>query len=100
MMTNHFNLTVFIEFTKLGKPGLSYHKPKIFFNSGAILVHFYRIYNMTKPGKISKDEYALKRIKRANDYRSLMESNNWNQAELARHLGVSKAWVTNVLKNK
>ncbi|KAA3609706.1 MAG: XRE family transcriptional regulator [Calditrichaeota bacterium] len=99
-MTNHFNLTVFIEFKRLDKPGLSYHKPKIFFNAGAILIHFYRVYNMPKPDKITKDEYTFKRNKRANTYKSLMESNNWTQADLARHLGVSRAWVTNVLKNK
>lgn len=29
----------------------------------------------------------------------LMKKNNWTRAELARHLNVSRAWVTKVLTN-
>ena len=36
---------------------------------------------------------------RVTDYQLLMVQNNWTQAELSRHLGVSRAWVTKVLKN-
>ncbi|MFQ6678711.1 MAG: hypothetical protein ACE5D0_10410, partial [Fidelibacterota bacterium] len=31
-------------------------------------------------------------------YKLLMDQNNWTQAELSRHLGVSRAWVTKVFK--
>ena len=30
-------------------------------------------------------------------YIKLMKRNNWTRAELARHLGVSRAWITKVL---
>jgi len=29
----------------------------------------------------------------------LMKKNNWTRAEIAKHLGVSRAWTTKVLKN-
>ena len=31
-------------------------------------------------------------------YRKLLVQNDWTQAELSRHLGVSSAWVTKVLQ--
>lgn len=31
-------------------------------------------------------------------FRELLEENEWTQAELARHLGVSRAWVTKVIR--
>ena len=36
---------------------------------------------------------------RKKQYIKLMKKNNWTKAELARHLGVSRAWVTKVLDN-
>jgi hypothetical protein len=33
------------------------------------------------------------------EYEHLMQKNNWSRAELARQLGVSRAWVTTVLKD-
>jgi len=35
---------------------------------------------------------------RSVDYQKLMDQNNWTQAELARQLGKSRAWITRVLK--
>ena len=35
---------------------------------------------------------------RSVDYQKLMDQNNWTQAELARQLGKSRAWITKVLK--
>jgi biotin operon repressor len=32
-------------------------------------------------------------------YIKLMKMNKWTRAKLARHLGVSRAWVTKVLNN-
>jgi len=31
-------------------------------------------------------------------YRGMLEENNWTQAELAKQMGVSRIWVTKVLK--
>lgn len=36
---------------------------------------------------------------RAARFKQLMDENDWTRAELARQLGVSRAWVTKVLKN-
>ncbi|MBT4362453.1 MAG: helix-turn-helix transcriptional regulator [Candidatus Marinimicrobia bacterium] len=38
------------------------------------------------------------RLARAREYRKLLEKNGWTRAELARQLGVSRVWVTTVLK--
>jgi hypothetical protein len=38
------------------------------------------------------------RIARAKEYQGLMYKNGWTRAELARQLGVSRVWVTTVLK--
>lgn len=38
------------------------------------------------------------RIARAKEYRGLLDKNGWSKAELARQLGVSRVWVTTVLK--
>lgn len=32
-------------------------------------------------------------------FKKLLIDNNWTRAELARYLGVSRAWVSNVLNN-
>ncbi|MFC1565637.1 helix-turn-helix domain-containing protein [Candidatus Neomarinimicrobiota bacterium] len=40
----------------------------------------------------SKKERKVRFIK-------LLKKNNWTQAELSRHLGVSRAWVTKVLNS-
>ncbi|NQV14567.1 hypothetical protein HQ531_03845 [bacterium] len=39
------------------------------------------------------------RLNRAQEYQQLIDDNGWTRAELTRHLGVSLAWVTIVLKN-
>jgi hypothetical protein len=38
------------------------------------------------------------RIARAMEYQGLLDKNNWTRSELASQLGVSRAWVTTVLK--
>ena len=49
-----------------------------------------------QPSPISRSDSKLARKKR---YIKLMKKNNWTRAELARHLGVSRAYVSNVLNN-
>jgi DNA-binding transcriptional regulator LsrR (DeoR family) len=36
---------------------------------------------------------------RAASFQQLMDDNDWTRAELARQLGISRAWVTKVLGN-
>ena len=38
------------------------------------------------------------RLARAKEYQDLLDKNGWTRAELARQLGVSRVWVTTVLK--
>ena len=37
-------------------------------------------------------------VERAARFQRLMDENGWSRAELARQLGVSRAWVTKVLR--
>jgi DNA-binding XRE family transcriptional regulator len=41
--------------------------------------------------------YAKKTI-RSIEFQKLIEENDWTKADLARHLGVSRAWVTIVMR--
>ena len=45
-----------------------------------------------------RDHERQQRIARARGYQDLLDKNGWSRAELARQLGVSRAWVTTVLK--
>ncbi|MFC1547045.1 helix-turn-helix domain-containing protein [Candidatus Neomarinimicrobiota bacterium] len=44
-----------------------------------------------KPQRETKEERAAR-------FQRLMDDNGWSRAELARQLGVSRAWVTKVLR--
>ena len=41
-----------------------------------------------------------KKEARIEEYNRLLEQHGWTRAQLAKHLGVSRVWVTTVLKNK
>ena len=45
-----------------------------------------------------RERQKQQRIARANEYQGLLDKNGWTRAELARQLGVSRAWVTTVLR--
>lgn len=49
--------------------------------------------------RIKKKSGSDIKLDRAKQFRTLMDTNQWTQAKLARHLGVSRAWVTTVLNN-
>jgi len=42
--------------------------------------------------------WQAKSTARAGEYHKLITDNNWSKADLARHLGVSRAWVTIVMR--
>jgi transcriptional regulator of acetoin/glycerol metabolism len=50
----------------------------------------------TSPPPTNTRDSKAKRKKR---FVGLLKKNNWTMAELAKHLGVSRAWVTKVLKD-
>ena len=75
--------------------------------NGGILAEFYtnrRIGKTNENTRLTKAEYLGKcsdrRINRAYEYRQLMKEKRWTQAELARHLEVSRAWISKVLDLK
>lgn len=39
------------------------------------------------------------KVERKERFTKLMMENNWTRAELSRHLGVSRAWISKVLKH-
>jgi len=45
-----------------------------------------------KPIRETKEERTAR-------FQQLMDDNGWSRAELARQLGVSRAWITKVLSN-
>ncbi|MEJ2637192.1 MAG: helix-turn-helix transcriptional regulator [Calditrichia bacterium] len=54
--------------------------------------------NNKKPKAELMEIYAARKQQRADSYQKLMNDNHWTRADLARHLGVSRAWVSKVLK--
>ena len=54
-----------------------------------------KLYLQNHPPKARRETKA----ERATRYQRLMEENGWTRAELARQLGVSRAWVTKVLRS-
>jgi len=57
----------------------------------------YRYYLGKEPKQPPKSNTKESKPDRKKRYIELLKKNNWTQAELARHLGVSRAWVTKVL---
>lgn len=41
---------------------------------------------------------AERKVERAIEYQEMLDQNGWTRAELARYLGVSRAWVSTVLR--
>ena len=46
-----------------------------------------------------REQENRQRIARAMEYQGLLDKHSWTRAELARQLGVSRAWVSTVLRN-
>ncbi len=46
-----------------------------------------------------REQENRQRLARAMEYQSLLDKHSWTRAELARQLGVSRAWVSTVLRN-
>ncbi len=45
-----------------------------------------------------REKEKQQRLARAKEYQEILDKNGWTRAELARQLGVSRVWVTTVLK--
>ena len=57
----------------------------------------YRYYLGKEPKQQPPKNTRTSKQERKKRYCNLMKKNNWTRAELARHLGVSRAWVSKVL---
>ena len=57
----------------------------------------YRYYLGKEPKHLMSANTRESKEARKERFNELIKKNNWTRAELARHLGVSRAWVTKVL---
>jgi len=71
-----------------------YNPPEILASKYGLTTLFFTPVAKTLP----KPKPVVTRQELAIQYRKLLVENEWTQAELSRHLGVSRAWVTKVLR--
>ncbi len=48
---------------------------------------------------VRREHQKQQRLARTKEYQAVLDKNDWSKAELARQLGVSRAWVTTVLND-
>ena len=64
--------------------------------------YFYNNLRVNKTDKLTREElndyYRNERINKSIEYQKLIKDNDWTKADLARYLGVSRAWVTIVMR--
>ena len=64
--------------------------------------YFYNNLRINKSEGLTREElndyYRKERINRSIEYQKMIEENSWSKANLARYLGVSRAWVTIVMR--
>jgi hypothetical protein len=100
--TNHFILPVLIRYVD-NKQNLRDNKfAQTKFLKRQIYGYFYNNLRIDKSDKLTRKElnesFRKERIRRSKEYQKLIEDNGWSKADLARHLGVSRAWVTMVMR--
>jgi predicted HTH transcriptional regulator len=82
--------------------GTYHYNPKIEYKNNKIFTTFYRTLGN---GRIKLSREDLMRdwretsIRRAEEYKIIMSERDWSKAQLSRHLGVSRSWITQILKN-
>ena len=59
----------------------------------------YRYYLGREDKQLLSTNTSESKAERKKRYNNLMKRNNWTKAKLANHLGVSRVWITKVLKN-
>jgi len=95
-----FNLDISVTYDKYPGGDAGYCPPKIGISDSKIWAIFHQPRRGRKRGLTREElleKYQTNRVKRAQEFRQLMEDNGWNQADLARNLKVSRTWVTKVL---
>jgi len=99
--TNRIILSFKIRYMQYKQCVTYYYFPQVSIENGRLNVVFYR--NRGRKGvKFSRDElqkyWQVKSTARAVEFEKMLNENNWSKADLARHLGVSRVWVTMVLR--
>jgi hypothetical protein len=99
--TNRIILPFQIRYTQYKQGGTYYYFPEVTIENGRLNATFYRNRGL-KGVKFTREElqaywYAKSKV-RSKEYQKLIADNNWSKADLARHLGVSRAWVTIVMR--
>ena len=81
--------------------GTYYYFPEVTIENGRLNATFNRNRGL-KGVKFTREElqayWQAKSTARADEYQKMIEENGWSKADLARHLGVSRAWVTIVMR--
>ena len=81
--------------------GTDYSFPNVTIENGRLYVRFYRNHGL-KGVKFTREElqkyWQVKSTARAIEFEKLLKDNDWSQANLARHLGVSRTWVAIVMR--
>ena len=100
--TNHFILPILIQYVD-NKQKLRDRKfVRTKFKKRHIYGYFYNNLRINKPEKLTREElhgyFKQKRIDRAKEYQKLITDNNWSKTDLARHLGISRARITIVMR--
>jgi hypothetical protein len=100
--TNHFILPVRIQYIDYKQQLRHSDYVRTKFLKRHIYGYFYNNLRVNKTDKLTReklnDYYRKERINRSIEYQKLIEENGWTKADLARHLGVSRAWVTIVMR--
>ena len=99
--TNRIILPFKIRYIQYKQGGTYYYFPKVTIENKQLNATFYRNRGL-KGVKFTREElqkywYAKSRA-RSIEFRKMMEENNWSKADLARYMGVSRAWVTIVMR--
>ena len=78
-----------------------YYFPEVTIENGRLNATFYRNRGL-KGVKLTREElqayWQVKRTTRAVEFEKMLKDNDWSQADLARYLGVSRAWITIVMR--
>jgi hypothetical protein len=99
--TNRIILPFKIRYMQYKQGGTYYYFPNVTIENGYLNAIFFR--NRGQNGvKFTREElqkyWQVKSEARSIEFGKLMDENNWSKADLARYLGVSRAWVTMVMR--
>jgi hypothetical protein len=100
--TNHFILQICIQYINNKQQLRRSNYVRTKFLKRRIYGYFYNNLRVNKTDKLTseqlRDHYRNERIRKVTEYQELMTKHSWSKADLARHLGVSRAWVTIVMR--